>query len=522
MDTEKESNSAGISANTSAEQVTAYAGGHGDSNGLSRRVASGHTPMIEMGAGFNRARATAIAGTNIGQSPLETWFLAEPFRERANTDGSLSQVQRLRMNYEHVIDNGGHKTPSSGKSLENPNNSPNMEFILKMRKEEEDALSKCGNVLRKMQLATQKQRNISLDVKEGISKLEEYFCVILTSRESWQRAEKLQRERMTANIAKTGSNSGQTPTSSRNKRNATSPPLKSTQNKKVRDQSSAQTHDTPIAAQFKTPQQAETGNGKINEVQRNKRNKDSKRRRGNRSISKPEALLIKPTEGHSYAEVLKNLRTHVQPDEHVKIKGIRKTKTGALLVEFDKGEKADPALCEKLKSTLKHTASVFSSKQMTTVAIRNLDSCTEKEEVLNAVKGIVPEAESDLRISITSPNNREQVQAFVTLPEDSARILLKAEVIKIGWLRVRLRRWETIKKCYKCFGAGHTQLNCNGPNRKAEGLCFRCGETGHRLKQCINRPKCWNCIDAKHEPTDHIPGSSKCPMQNSRKTTKKL
>ena len=43
---------------------------------------------------------------------------------------------------------------------------------------------------------------------------------------------------------------------------------------------------------------------------------------------KPDAVIINPEEGHTYAEILKNLRNKVTTD--VKIKTARKTRNGAL------------------------------------------------------------------------------------------------------------------------------------------------------------------------------------------------
>ena len=51
--------------------------------------------------------------------------------------------------------------------------------------------------------------------------------------------------------------------------------------------------------------------------------------------ARPEAVLIKLTEGVSYAAILKDLKKHVKPDKlGVTVHGIRETRSKDLLVEL--------------------------------------------------------------------------------------------------------------------------------------------------------------------------------------------
>ncbi|KAL7724666.1 hypothetical protein ACLKA6_012324 [Drosophila palustris] len=159
-----------------------------------------------------------------------------------------------------------------------------------------------------------------------------------------------------------------------------------------------------------------------------------------------------------------------------------------------------------MKAALHETAEVASARPMATIAIRDLDALTEQADVLNAVKGLLPEGSSDIKVTVSAPNSREQTQAFVTLTEENAATLRAVGKIKIGWLKVKMKRVKTVKKCFRCLGIGHMQYDCKGPNRKGEGLCFRCGETGHKIAQCQKAPKCWACIDAKLELDETPPG----------------
>lgn len=57
------------------------------------------------------------------------------------------------------------------------------------------------------------------------------------------------------------------------------------------------------------------------------------------------AVLIKPAEGKTYAELLKGVKAQVKPSDHqTDIRSIRKTKEGAILLELDRNWLADTPL----------------------------------------------------------------------------------------------------------------------------------------------------------------------------------
>ena len=71
--------------------------------------------------------------------------------------------------------------------------------------------------------------------------------------------------------------------------------------------------------------------------------KDLQKRKGKKSFktpekprrARPEAVLIKPVEGMSYASILRELKKRVNPDElGATVQGIRETRSKDLLVEL--------------------------------------------------------------------------------------------------------------------------------------------------------------------------------------------
>ena len=75
--------------------------------------------------------------------------------------------------------------------------------------------------------------------------------------------------------------------------------------------------------------------------------KTVKRKKGKKERRKivkerSEAVIIHPTEGRSYADVLRNIRSKIKPEAWgIAIRAVRKTKTGAILIAMCKGERRE-------------------------------------------------------------------------------------------------------------------------------------------------------------------------------------
>lgn len=96
-------------------------------------------------------------------------------------------------------------------------------------------LKKCKETVRKMEAATDRQRNISMDIKRGLAELEESIDIMDTLRTAWQAAmETLESHRQ----ERACENTGQTPTiePESKKRSATSPIAKEPEKKKKTDE----------------------------------------------------------------------------------------------------------------------------------------------------------------------------------------------------------------------------------------------------------------------------------------------
>ncbi|KAL7724448.1 hypothetical protein ACLKA6_000184 [Drosophila palustris] len=376
-----------------------------------------------------------------------------------------------------------------------------------MRALEEESLLQCKAVLRKMKLAMLKQRNISIDVKDGASELSELLDVIASYRNSWINAEKERTEDLRKKLKRVmhSEDVDATPTSVLQKRIATSTAVQDS-NKKAKN--AANKTDFQVVTRKKAVQKQD----KDSTAKQNK--KAEKIENGaarTRTRIRPDAVLIKPVEGKSYAEVLSDLRRTVKPeDSECDICSIRKTKIGDMLLELSKGSKTQK-LCDAIQGLLKETATVKVLSPTSKIEIRDLDSLTEESEVRAAIAELANCPAEEIRVRMTGTYTLEQRRAFIVLSEEDAGKVLKESRIKIGWTRCRVKRSEDIKRCFKCFDINHVQSVFSGPDRR--DLCIRCGESGHKMKGCTKRPRCCLCTHENLKELNHFPGSNNCAVK---------
>lgn len=228
---------------------------------------------------------------------------------------------------------------------------------------------------------------------------------------------------------------------------------------------------------------------------------------------RPDAILVRPKEGKTFSEVLRAMKEETTPEEcEAKVKMVRKTRNGEILVELDKQTKNQEKFSETLKKALGEDAIVLTLSRKISLEIRDMDDMTTTEDVMQAVgKALkIEDAHLDMQISLRGPNNRGLKLAIVELKEQHARDLLKIERVKIGWVNCRIRRRPIVLRCYRCLGYGHIARNCKNAEKK--NLCFKCGKEGHISKNCVNNPQCTICREAKLEEDQlgHIMGSATC------------
>lgn len=473
-------------------------------------ISEGLRPRVEEPSRINTAQSKAVNASVRGINRLD-----DP-----TTDSPTGSASPMGTHIENIPNNSDlavepvQQTPTlhEDSSIVIVENSPRLELIHKMRNMEEDAISQCRAIISNMQQAFRRQKNISTEVKDGVSKISELLDVTLNYRRSWKSAEKertmLHRRVMTVTRKEADPS---TPVTANPKRVATSP-LAPESCKKLREKElKLKEPSKEIGGITERKEEWQTVKKKTNkENPKKKSSAQNKVALPRKQRTKPDAVIIRPAEGRSYAEVLKDLRSKIKTDDSIKMKSVRKTRNGAILLELERGEKVRPEFVQKLKESIRETASVAELRPRATIEIRDLDSLTLKDEVEVAIQGLLPNKEEDFQIRVTSPNTREQVRAFVTLSAEGAARLVETGHVTVGWIRARIRTCEDIKRCYRCLGTGHTQARCSGVDRRH--MCIRCGKADHKMKNCTAALRCVHCSDAGRDQTDHLPGTKKCPL----------
>lgn len=203
--------------------------------------------------------------------------------------------------------------------------------------------------------------------------------------------------------------------------------------------------------------------------------------------ARPQAILIKPKEGKIFTEVLKTMKENTSPEScEAKVKTIRKTRNGWILVKLDKKTTNKERFSEALRASRREDATVLNLGKKVTLEIRDMEDVTTQEEVKEAVLKALTDTSNNFKVSVIGPNNRGPKLVVVEMGEGSARKLLKIGKIKIGWINCRIRLRPVVEKCYRCLGFGHIVRNCNNIERK--NVCYKCGTEGHISKYCKNSP----------------------------------
>ncbi|XP_046679274.1 uncharacterized protein LOC124366717 [Homalodisca vitripennis] len=341
-------------------------------------------------------------------------------------------------------------------------------------KEEKKHLLEIEVFIKKMETAVRQQPNVNRTIKDGLPKIKDLLATIMQCRKIRHKA---RAQEYTLVSPKAG--------------NA---------NKK-RKSPERQWEKKLTRREKRQKKRAEVATKKLGDGKTPKVTKSTPARAASRNPaalkpkpSKPrlEAILIKPSGGRSFAEVLGKLRAKAKPESKTVIKAIRRTQNGDVLLELGKS-KDKAAFAESLKKALGDKGSVRSLDPKLSIEIRDLDGLTNESEVTEAIKRAIPELkESTLKVWLTKPNRSQQRMAVAELGERHANKLLALQHLRVGWVSGRVKRKVVVPRCFRCLGFGHSSRGCKGPDHTNH--CFQCGQTEHKRQDC-NQNSCFICYN---------------------------
>ncbi|KAL4132887.1 hypothetical protein QTP88_009963 [Uroleucon formosanum] len=235
---------------------------------------------------------------------------------------------------------------------------------------------------------------------------------------------------------------------------------------------------------------------------------------------KPPAILVKPSEGKSFADTVRAVRScGFNAKDVCASVSMRETRDGSLLLELPKGAKSSAAaktIAEALGTKLGDSVGRVSQLGVQVeIEVLDLDAVSSAAEVLQALRASVPggddptavaerEAICDVRIW---PVRGGQQVATAKMSRYAASVITE---VPVGWTICRVRpRTRSPERCFRCQAFGHNARSCTAQDRS--GACWRCGETGHPMKDCkAGEDSCLACEMAGLKRTAHKPGSGAC------------
>ncbi|KAL4150143.1 hypothetical protein QTP88_003977 [Uroleucon formosanum] len=235
---------------------------------------------------------------------------------------------------------------------------------------------------------------------------------------------------------------------------------------------------------------------------------------------KPPAILVKPSEGKSFADTVRAVRScGFNAKDVCASVSMRETRDGSLLLELPKGAKSSAAaktIAEALGTKLGDSVGRVSQLGVQVeIEVLDLDAVSSAAEVLEALRASVPggddptavaerEAICDVRIW---PVRGGQQVATAKMSRYAASVITE---VPVGWTICRVRpRTRSPERCFRCQAFGHNARSCTAQDRS--GACWRCGETGHPMKDCkAGEDSCLACEMAGLKRTAHKPGSGAC------------
>lgn len=384
------------------------------------------------------------------------------------------------------------------------------------------------SIIRSMKTAISRQKNISMEVKNGLFKLEECIELLAWSRradtvgddridsaerrqnrqvspastECGEKAMKASKNRLMEKT-KVAKHTKQSQKSASNASGENEGPQNiGTQEEWTKVRSGRKSRSSLASRAREQPLE-----GATSESARTKRKKRKRKRRRKPAL---EAVLISPAEGQTYANVLADLRRKIKPEETgVRVKNLRPTVSGKILVELAPGNHSSNNFCEAVKDVVGSRAKVSALVPKSTLEIRDLDSTVTKEEVEEVLNKELPHVQG-LSVRVMPSNSLQRKAALVTLNSNDANKLLAKSKIRIGWLFCRIRMRLHVKRCYKCLGFGHFAAACTRIDRST--CCYRCGCPGHNAVNCSSPMQCVLCKESglTGEELAHRSGSGRC------------
>ena len=226
------------------------------------------------------------------------------------------------------------------------------------------------------------------------------------------------------------------------------------------------------------------------------------------------------TEGDELKQEIMRLMNPTR--EKIKIKGVRKTRDGGLVIETATSEdlrkiEEHNTLKEKGYRIIKAGAS--NPRIVVFYIPKSLSECEITETIYNQNEDLFvgiskEEFESNFQPRFRMGRRAEEVTNWVVEVSPKIRSVIRADDkqrLYVGWMSCKIQDFRGVSRCFNCQMYGHVAKFC----RITEKTCSYCAKTGHIANECPDakakkEPTCPACKKAKKK-ADHSGGDKKCP-----------
>lgn len=228
-----------------------------------------------------------------------------------------------------------------------------------------------------------------------------------------------------------------------------------------------------------------------------------------RSRRRREAILVKVKQESDWLQIYRRIMEARSSLEGAI--GVRRTRAGHILIEFD-GAVAVNEAAAKLRAALSDTTEVAALVNRLTLQIKNIDSPTTKEELVEEIRlqwGTPETMEVEVKSMKMAPWGTQV--AVVVLPANGVPGEDRERKLKTGLTVASIGQLSNIQRCFRCHMLGHVAARCTVACAGRE-LCRKCGSSEHVMSECTSEPRSAMCVKMGGANVRHITGSLVCPV----------
>ena len=229
------------------------------------------------------------------------------------------------------------------------------------------------------------------------------------------------------------------------------------------------------------------------------------------------AVVVKPKDDSvklSSEQVKECVLKKVSADLNIRVKAVRKTRSGGLAIEA--ASESELKMLRECKKFGDLGLKVESPRKIgPKVVVFDVENEMTNDEFMkelyerNLKRANARENGFRQRARVVTRTNKKGVNVgnvIVELSVGMHEILLNEWRVYVKWRSCNVRDFVNVLRCHRCFAFGHMMRECSVKER----LCERCGESGHLRDKCKSACVCRNC-KLRGRKADHSLMSQECP-----------